>query len=283
MLFAKLQPMLALKKDEPFDDPDYIFEPKIDGIRLLLHADLAAGKVQLYTKRGVDCTQQYPEFQDLALSGVQSVILDGELAIATNGKPDFTKVMRRFSAGQSKAQALAAAMPATMVAFDVLYLNGERLTGLLLIQRKQILDEIVPDSGPVIRSLYVERDGTLLFDQMVARELEGIIAKPKLSKYHPGQRRDWLKVKNYRRGEFEVLGYIPATGQLLVGKDGVPLAQAFGLNPVDREAFVRLLPEIGTDKKEDALFIKKSLRCKAKYTVGAQGNVRDCVFEGWIT
>jgi len=55
------------------------------------------------------------------------------------------------------------------------------------------------------------------------------------------------------------------------------------LNPVDREAFVRLLPKIGTDKKEDALFIKKGLRCKAKYTVGAQGNVRDCVFEGWIT
>jgi hypothetical protein len=141
--------------------------------------------------------------------------------------------------------------------------------------------ETVADGSLLTKNIYIDGQGTLLFNQVVDRRLEGIIAKPKDSLYYPGKRKLWQKIKNYYYRDVVVLGYSPRTGQLLVGEDGRLLARVLGLHPVDRSAITRLLPQIGTDQKGDTVFIEQGIRCRVKYTVGALDNIRECIFDSW--
>jgi ATP-dependent DNA ligase len=283
MLFTKIKPMLALKGETPFDDDQYIFELKADGIRLILHAEFGPGRVELYTKTGNRITDRFPEFCSLTLPGVNNIILDGELVILNNNRPDFTKVMRRFSANPDRAVRQSGQLPATMVVFDILQLNGQNLTGLPLLKRKNLLEETMADGPLLTKNIYINGQGTLLFNQVFNRRLEGIIAKPKDSLYYPGRRKLWQKIKNYYYRNVDVLGYSPGTGQLLVGENGKPLARVLGLRPVDRAAIARLLPQIGIGQKGDTVYIdiEEGISCRVKYTVGAVDNIRECVFDRW--
>ena len=281
MLHSKIKPMLSIKTDKPFDSLEYLFEPKYDGIRFILQCCFKKGKIELYTKPGNRITKQFPEFQDIRLPGVKDIILDGELIILTGGRPDFAKVMKRFSSGHEKAKVLVGQLPATMAVFDVLYLNGQSVTEMPLLYRKKLIEDHVPDSELLVKSMYVENNGVMLFSKIVESSLEGIIAKPKQSKYYQGQRKLWQKIKNYYYDEMDVLGYVFGTGRLLVGKNGVPVAQALGLPPADRKALVKLLPEISTKRAGDTAFVEPGIRCQVKYTVGATGGMRECVFSGW--
>ncbi|MFA7467602.1 MAG: hypothetical protein WCY82_04975, partial [Desulfotomaculaceae bacterium] len=115
MQFIRIKPMLAIKGEAPFDDDRYIYELKADGIRLMLHADFPAGRVELFTKTGNCITGRFPEFSSISLPGVDNIILDGELVILNNGRPDFIRVMRRLSASPNRAGELARQLPAAMV------------------------------------------------------------------------------------------------------------------------------------------------------------------------
>jgi ATP-dependent DNA ligase len=278
MLFTRIKPMLAIKGEDPFDDDRYIFELKADGIRLMLHADFTADRMKLFTKTGNCITARFPEFSSVCLPGVDNIILDGELVIINNGRPDFTRVMRRLSANPGCSGELARQLPATMVVFDILQLNGRRLTGLRLLERKRLLAETIPDGLLLVKNFYMEGQGIALFNQVVERRLEGIIAKPKTSLYYPGQRKHWQKIKNYYSREVDVLGYAPSTGRLLVGEDGRPLAQVLGMRPVDRSAIVRLLPEIRTVQKGETVFIQPGIRCRIKHTVGGKRQYQGLCF-----
>jgi ATP-dependent DNA ligase len=78
-LDAKIQPMLAITADEPFDSPEFAFEPKWDGVRTVAFVD--GGIVRLQTRNLLDCTTQYPEAHGVseALTGAYQAILDGEI------------------------------------------------------------------------------------------------------------------------------------------------------------------------------------------------------------
>ncbi|MFA7467914.1 MAG: hypothetical protein WCY82_06575 [Desulfotomaculaceae bacterium] len=282
MLFTKIKPMLAIKGEAPFNDDRYIYELKADGIRLMLHADFPVGRVKLFTKTGNSITDRFPEFNCIRLKGVNNIILDGELVIINNGRPDFTRVMRRLSTNPGRAGEMAQQLPATMVVFDILQLNEQGLTCLPLLERKRLLAETISDGPLLVKNIYVEDQGSALFNQVVERRLEGIIAKPKTSLYYPGQRKLWQKIKNYYSREVDVLGYAPTTGRLVVGENGRPLAQVLGMRPVDRSAIGRLLPEISTVQKGETVFIQPGIRCRIKHTVGAYDNIRDCVFDTWL-
>lgn len=281
MLFTKIKPMLA-KPGELFDDADCLYEPKVDGIRLLLHCLFDQGKIELFTRHGTRITYQFPEFQSFSLPGVKSIILDGELTHLTNGQPDFNKVMKRFSAGTQNIPQFTKLFPCSAVVFDILYLNGKKVTDLPLIERKQILASLVPDSDLVCKVIYIEKYGAALFNQIVENKLEGVMVKPLDSPYLLGKRGLWIKHKNYYRdSNMEVLGYIYGTGRLLAGKNNRPVAQVLGLPPADRDALISLLPEIEINRVKDTVFIEKGIKCKIKYTVGAENNIRECVFDGW--
>lgn len=84
------QPMLLEKSDKPFNSSTHIFEPKIDGHRLILP------RMKDETRHRTDCTHQYPELWNVPIE--VNVVLDGELCAIDpeTGSIDFVLVMERF-------------------------------------------------------------------------------------------------------------------------------------------------------------------------------------------
>jgi len=127
----------------------------------------------------------------------KSVILDGELVVMTNGKPDFYALRRRsLMQNEFKIKLASKESPVIFVAFDILYLNGQSMCDRPLYERKKILADNVKENGLSI-SRFIETNGTALFNAAVENNLEGVIAKRADSIYRPNKRtHDWLKFIN---------------------------------------------------------------------------------------
>ena len=204
-----ISPML-LYETQPFDDKDYIYELKLDGIRCLAYID--AKSVNLRNKRNKDVTAIYPELAEMNKCVKKRVILDGELVVLDkDGKPDFYALQRRSLMADSFKIGLSARnAPVQFVAYDIIYFDGQDLTDKPLTERKAILSKAVKEGDKLSVSRYIEEMGTAFFEIAKAQELEGIVAKRKGGLYHIGKRtRDWLKIKVMQDEDLLVLGYQP--------------------------------------------------------------------------
>ena len=131
-----ISPML-LYQVEPFDDEDYIFELKFDGIRCIAY--LSPDSVLLQNKRFKDVTELYPELYEMKKCVKKRTILDGELVILSGGKPDFYALQARsLMTDKFRIDLAAKKSPVQFVAYDILYYDGKDLTGLELLKRKGI-------------------------------------------------------------------------------------------------------------------------------------------------
>jgi bifunctional non-homologous end joining protein LigD len=188
MPLPKLRPIRLSRRSEPFDSEHFLFELKVDGFRALAHVDNDQG--QLISRNG----NVFRGFSDLATwiaahLRVESAVLDGEIAcIDHSGRPIFRDLLFR------KRQCI-------FIAFDLLYLNGKDLRTFPLIERKAMLKKLLRRKRSRVLYLnHVEGDGTLLFQQIIAMDLEGIVCKRKDSPYKVTEKpsRHWIKVKNSR-------------------------------------------------------------------------------------
>lgn len=100
--------------------------------------------------------------------------------------------------------------PARLVLFDVLEIEGNNVEALPLMSRKELLSQVVRPTDNVFLAPF-QKDGVALFQQMVSRDLEGVIGKRKDGKYLR-DKREWIKVKTWQTGTFFVCGYTPGTG-----------------------------------------------------------------------
>ena len=200
---------MLLFETQPFDDEDYIYELKLDGIRCIAY--LGDGKVVLQNKRYKDVTALYPELHEMYRCVRRRAVLDGELVVLQEGKPDFYALQKRSLMGNAFRISLAAkSNPVQFVAYDILYYNGKDLTDLPLMGRKKYLSERVTEGYHLSVSRYIERDGTAFFELTKREGLEGIVAKRKDGKYHIGKRtRDWLKIKVMQDEDLLICGYQP--------------------------------------------------------------------------
>jgi DNA ligase 1 len=211
-----ISPMLLHKSDQPFDSSDYITELKLDGIRLIYSVD-DTGKVRLYSRHNNEVTAKFPELHCLEIP--PGSVLDGELIVSDSaGKPDFEAMMGRFMSSRNKT-------PISFVAFDVIQHEGERVNNLPLLERKEILAEIIPTDTPVLaKTQFIEGHGEAYFDAVKAQDLEGIVLKRKDSRYEIGKRsHSWLKVINYQYADVFVVGYRKKPkdfGWILADSDG---------------------------------------------------------------
>jgi DNA ligase 1 len=195
-----ISPMLLHKADEPFDSQDYITELKLDGIRLIYSVD-EAGKVRLFSRHKNEITSKFPELHELDVP--PGTVIDGELIVSdNNGKPDFEAVMSRFMSSKDRS-------PVTFVTFDIIQHKGERVTRFPLLERKALLDDIVPNNTSLItKTQFIQGQGEAYFDAIKAQSLEGIVLKRKDSRYEVGKRsQSWLKVINYQYEDVFVTGY----------------------------------------------------------------------------
>lgn len=231
---GQLRPMLAVSGELPADDAPWAYEMKWDGIRAIATVDAEA--VTLVTRTGRDVSASYPELQGMAggLGGRQAV-LDGEI-VAFGGAawPAFEVLQQRMNVSSaSQVSKLAAEIPVTYLAFDLLVFVGEVLIDRPYKDRRERLDQLGFD-GPNWQTppAFIGVSGTDV--QAVSRQhaLEGIMAKRLESRYEPGKRSaGWRKIKNIHRQEFVVGGWRPGEGnrESLIGSLLVGVYEPTGL------------------------------------------------------
>ncbi|HEY6876996.1 MAG TPA: non-homologous end-joining DNA ligase [Polyangiales bacterium] len=206
----------------------WLHEIKLDGYRLVARVERAGKLVQLFTRGGLDWSERVPTLREaLRALPVRDAVLDGELCSL---KPD------GVSSFQALQNALSNGRESTLVyfVFDLLWLDGEDLRPLPLLQRKAKLAALLSGHGDHLRySDHVVGDGPAFFTHACALRLEGIISKRADSAYRAGRSKDWLKVKCIARQEFVIGGYTPPSGSrthlgaLLVGvREGAQLRYA---------------------------------------------------------
>ncbi|HEY8648496.1 MAG TPA: DNA ligase D [Candidatus Limnocylindria bacterium] len=237
-LARKIEPMLASSADEPFDSPQFTFEPKWDGVRTLAFVD--GGEVRLQTRNLLDCTKQYPEAHGAAeaLTGAYQAILDGEIvAFDEKGVPSFQRLQPRMQVRDERAVSkLRKSVPVIYEVFDVLYLDGQDLTKLPLRERRRQLEAALQPMGAIRLSEGFPGSGVALFNAARDQGLEGIVAKRLDAPYVSGRSASWVKIKAFKSMDCVIGGWTEGQGgrhstlgALIAGvyKDGtlVPVGQ----------------------------------------------------------
>jgi DNA ligase D-like protein (predicted ligase) len=205
-----IKPMLAIS-GKPFTSQGWIFEPKMDGTRCIAH--ISEGKVMLQNRRLVDITYRYPELE-ASLAGAGDLILDGEIAVFSDGRPDFSALAEREHQLQKmRIDYLSKADPASYIVFDIISVDGKMIIETPLSERKKILKEEVPENNLISIIDYFSMNGEAYYKAAVMMGLEGIMGKREASTYQPGIRSsDWIKIKKSLTADLVVGGYIPGKG-----------------------------------------------------------------------
>jgi len=212
---SRLTPMLCTLDDVPVDRPGWLYELKLDGVRIL--AERRDTEARLFYRTHRPATASFPEVVEaLKTLLAPDVVLDGEIITFDDvGHPSFQRLASRIHARRpGDIGFLRDAVPVVFVAFDILSLGDLDLRSLPLRDRKVVLEEVIRGTG-VIRTLdYFEDDGSALLSFCDSHGLEGLVAKRIDSAYRGGPTRSghWIKVKRVREDDFIATGYTEGKG-----------------------------------------------------------------------
>lgn len=280
--FLKLKPMLLDEIFTPFNDKDYLFEIKFDGIRALILIN--NGHITIKSRNNTILNDTFPELLDIKNISEDKCIFDGEIVLLENGKPSFEKLQERCRLkNKYRIEEMKVNNPVAFLCFDILYKNKD-LTNEELINRKKILDKF-KDNDIFIKSKYFDERGKDLFKFIKKEKLEGIIAKKKASKYYYGIRtKEWIKIKYFREEEFFISGFVKTKS-----KNVVSILLSEKIN--DKYIFVGKLlyshknknyEKVITSKpiknylenyKEEAIFINPKYQVKVNYMERTKNNM----------
>ena len=198
-------PQLATLVDAVPSGNGWMHEIKFDGYRALIAA--AGDQVKIYTRKGLDWTEKFvPLVEHLKELDLPPCLVDGEIvAYDKNGNPDFSSlqnVLKRGHGAQKDSDKLA------LHAFDLIELNGEDLSRLPNIERKERLEALLAEAeAPIHFADHVIGAGEKLYRTMCGAGQEGIISKRIDAPYRSTRTKDWLKVKCTLRQEFVIIGW----------------------------------------------------------------------------
>ena len=198
-------PQLATLVDQVPTGNDWMHEIKFDGYRALVAA--SGRKVAIHTRSGLDWTDKFaPLVRHLSALDLPPALIDGEIvAYDKDGNPDFSSLQNVLKRGHGSQ---TDATPLSFHAFDLLELDGQDLTGLTNIERKERLEALLAQARPPIHVAdHVIGAGEKLFAAMCSSGQEGIISKRIAGRYVSKRSRNWLKVKCVLRQEFVVIGW----------------------------------------------------------------------------
>lgn len=294
-LFEKkdIKVMLISEEKEAFDDDNFIYELKLDGIRCLAYID--KNSVDLRNKRNDKVLFRYPELADIYKQlNCEKAILDGEIFILKNNKTDFFEIQRRsLMSDKFKIELSSKKLPVSFSAFDIIYKDNEQLTDLPLIKRKEILQNTLIENDRISITRHIKKEGIKLFNLTTENELEGIVAKKIDSKYYFGKRtKDWIKIKNFEDDDFVICGYIEKESNItsiviakynkqneLIYKGHVTLGVSNQALKIIKSQKTLDAPLYTT--KDSTIWIEPNLVCAVKYMQKTEsGNMRQPVFKG---
>ena len=291
-LSSFIEPMKAQLTDLPaFDSPDWVFEIKWDGYRAIAEINKSGNK--LYSRNGLTFDKAYPKVFEGLESIKDDAVIDGEIVVFDErGKPSFQKLQNY----QNKDK-----FTIHYYVFDCLKFKGKSITHLSLIERKQIVQDLLPKSEVIKYCDHVEDEGKMLFKEMQKMNLEGMIAKKKKSTYQIGKRTsDWLKIKNVKTQEAIIVGFTDPKGArssfgsllLAVKKRGkLSYIGNVGTGFTDKslkdlhlklKKIIRKSSPLDVPIKDaDITWVDPVLVCNIKYTeITEDGSVRHPVFQG---
>lgn len=211
---GSITPMLASISEDPFDDPDWLFEIKWDGYRAV--AFIEKGSVKLLSRNHNDLTPRYPELRALPdhLRG-ETAIIDGEVVVLDeHGRSSFSLMQQRTGIRAHGRQGAAnPELPILYYAFDLIYLDGYDLRRVTLEERKRVLKEaLTPGDFVRFSDHYPGEQGVALFKVAKEKGLEGILAKKANSCYEERRSREWLKIKITQTVDCVIGGYTEPEG-----------------------------------------------------------------------
>ena len=198
-----VKPMLASTAKDIFNDPEWIYELKWDGYRVIAHID--NGKVHIQSRNGISYNSKFPQLVRDLENIPHEVILDGELVIVDkNGIPDFQKL-----------QNFNASTPGSLkfYVFDMLFLNGHSMLNLKLLERKSLIGEVLENTEIAVYCDHIEGMGTAFYHKAIDAGMEGVMAKKADSTYTPNYRTEkWLKIKAVESVEAIICGFTDSEG-----------------------------------------------------------------------
>jgi bifunctional non-homologous end joining protein LigD len=288
-----LRPMLATLVDEPFTDSEWQFELKLDGYRTLAYVQ--EGQVNLRSRKNNSFNKQFDLIQKELMEWKINAVLDGEVVVLNEeGVPDFNSI--QLWDKQRKGHLV-------YYVFDLLWIDGLNIMNEPLHIRREILKQLMPESGTIRFSDHIDDIGNDFFEIAKKNNLEGIIAKKKDSVYIPDSRaKTWLKIKVEERHEAIICGYtrkrdtdrlfsslvlgVYEEGSLkFIGQTGT------GFTELMQEELMKKMKPFVTKKVpfdavpsisgSDVVWLKPFLVCEVKYTeLTNEGLMRHASFQG---
>ncbi|HEY8897163.1 MAG TPA: DNA ligase D [Niastella sp.] len=285
-------PMLATLTDEPFDDKDWLYEIKYDGYRTVAYLD--GDEVNIMSRKNLTFNKKfYPVVEALQELDMQAVF-DGEIvALNEEGKSEFQLLQNWQKNGEGEL---------VYYIFDILWLNGYNLMELPLLERKNILQQVLPEHPMIRYSDHVVQEGTQFFEAATSQGLEGIIAKAAESPYTPTIRtKQWLKIKSNQRQEVVICGFTETRGSrshfgalvlgvyeknklIYVGHTGSGFTEQ-SLEATYKKMKTLITPKAPFDKKPKTnmpcTWVKPVLVCEVKFSEWTKDNIlRQPIFMG---
>lgn len=196
--------MLATLIKKPFNHADWIFEIKWDGFRAI--AEINHTQVELYSRAFQSFNERFPSIVTSLKKLKIQAIFDGEIVVLDEkGRPSF-QLLQNIQTNPQEVY---------YYVFDILSFKGNDLTDLPLLERKKILNNILPPhrKAKVRNGGYIEEHGVEFLRICKKNHLEGIIGKAKKSKYLMGKRSsEWVKIKTHLRQEAIICGFTEPRG-----------------------------------------------------------------------
>jgi len=289
-----IKPMLATLTDEAFDDEGWIYEIKWDGYRAVSY--LKNDDAEIQSRNNLSFTEKFRDVTNALKELHLNAVLDGEIvAVNDKGIANFQLLQNFANKGES--------VLLIYYVFDVIWLDGKDLTHLTLLERKTILQNILPADNEVIKySDHIEAKGKEFFELATHRGLEGIMAKKADSTYTKNFRTKlWLKIKNNKLTEAIICGFTEGRksrkhfGALVLGKyEGSKLIYightGTGFNEKSLKEVEKKLAPLITDKNPfdkkpktnmPVTWVKPKLICEIKFSeITDESILRQPVFMG---
>lgn len=287
-----IKPMLIGEEQPAFNNPDWIYELKLDGERAIVYLDKSC--TDLRNKRDRNMMSVFPELAEINKQAKKPCILDGEYIVMKDSKPNFHEVQKRsLMSNPFKIKLAADSLPVSFVAFDILNYNRKDVYTLPLIERKALLQKAISESDKMAISRCIDGIGLPLYELTEQQGLEGIVAKRKQSQYFFDKRtKDWIKCKNLQDDDYVICGYVVKPNHvavLILGQyDNKELLYTgsvhIGVNNNDFKKILELprnkKPTVIDKSHEDVIWVQPQLVCTVEFMEKSiKGGMRQPVFK----
>ncbi|MFD0827590.1 ATP-dependent DNA ligase [Neobacillus sp. M.A.Huq-85] len=207
--------------------------------------------------------------------------MDGEIIVTDNqGKPDFEAVMERFMSSKS-------GLEISYSVFDIIYCNGTKISNLPLLERKELLEEVIPEDSKLLNKVqWVEGNANQYFELIKQHQLEGIVQKKADSKYQINKRSsDWLKVINYHYQDVYVSGVRKDEFGLLLNFENGKYAGLMEFMPIpNRKEFYKQYRDYFIEENDKFIYLDPKIKLKVKYrNLTKKGLLRIPSFVEWVS